>query len=247
MLSSTDPSASKAVARGLPKPRDVSGELLDDERLLWLQRVIYYAQPDDWRQGQYGGLLAITDQRVLFTGHDASGQWPYTDVRAVRYQRGGRTIFGASSTLELVERGGSRIHFALDQSHRSASDRLATIVEGQIRIGGKRRPTPAAPPLPAAPMASVADEVAKLSELHSRGALDDDEFARAKARLIEHGGTPTASKAARVDAPEAVRGVQEIVRNWTHPISDVRTCRRCGAEVQDNDASLREHIESHGD
>lgn len=38
---------------------------------------------------------------------------------------------------------------------------------------------------------SEADELAKLAELHARGQLSDDEFARAKARLLS--GAPTAA------------------------------------------------------
>jgi phage shock protein C len=37
---------------------------------------------------------------------------------------------------------------------------------------------------------SMSDELAKLDELHRRGALTDDEFGRAKARLLESPGVP---------------------------------------------------------
>lgn len=36
----------------------------------------------------------------------------------------------------------------------------------------------------------LSDELAKLQELHQRGALSDDEFARAKARLLGAPGSP---------------------------------------------------------
>ena len=38
---------------------------------------------------------------------------------------------------------------------------------------------------------NTSDEIAKLAELHARGALNDDEFSRAKARVLD-GGTAAA-------------------------------------------------------
>jgi len=45
---------------------------------------------------------------------------------------------------------------------------------------------------------ALSDELAKLQELHQRGALTDDEFSRAKARLLDGapGSTETSSDAA---------------------------------------------------
>ena len=37
---------------------------------------------------------------------------------------------------------------------------------------------------------SLSDELGKLSELHQRGALTDDEYTRAKERLLHPGGAP---------------------------------------------------------
>ena len=47
---------------------------------------------------------------------------------------------------------------------------------------------------------ALSDELAKLQELHQRGALTDDEFSRAKARLLdgEPGSTDRPSDAAKV-------------------------------------------------
>ena len=38
---------------------------------------------------------------------------------------------------------------------------------------------------------ALSDELAKLQELHQRGALTDDEFSRAKARLLEGAASST--------------------------------------------------------
>ncbi len=53
---------------------------------------------------------------------------------------------------------------------------------------------------------ALSDELAKLQDLHQRGALTDAEFSRAKARLLEGGGGPTeGSSAAAVAAINALR------------------------------------------
>jgi phage shock protein PspC (stress-responsive transcriptional regulator) len=50
---------------------------------------------------------------------------------------------------------------------------------------------------------SVADELGRLHELHSRGALSDEEFSRAKARLID--GPAATSDIPVVDAVNRLR------------------------------------------
>jgi phage shock protein PspC (stress-responsive transcriptional regulator) len=50
---------------------------------------------------------------------------------------------------------------------------------------------------------TLSDELAKLAELHQRGSLTDDEFARAKERLLQPGGMPGAQP--YVNAVNALR------------------------------------------
>jgi len=52
---------------------------------------------------------------------------------------------------------------------------------------------------------AISDEVAKLQELHQRGALTDDEFGRAKARLLNEGETAAPQAAAALNAVNAFR------------------------------------------
>jgi len=54
---------------------------------------------------------------------------------------------------------------------------------------------------------ALSDEIAKLQELHQSGALTEDEFARAKARLIDGAGTqpPAAPPSATIAAINALR------------------------------------------
>lgn len=53
-------------------------------------------------------------------------------------------------------------------------------------------------------MTSDSEELARLAELHQRGALSDEEFARAKARVLG-GGASTAGGAPAVEALHALR------------------------------------------
>jgi phage shock protein PspC (stress-responsive transcriptional regulator) len=55
---------------------------------------------------------------------------------------------------------------------------------------------------------TLADELARLQELHARGALSDDEFARAKAKLLDPRPPPPVP-------PPAVAAINTLRRNRT--------------------------------
>lgn len=57
---------------------------------------------------------------------------------------------------------------------------------------------------------SIADEIAKLDELRTRGALSAEEFERAKARLLDGGHVPAAAPS--VDAINNLR--RSVTDNW---------------------------------
>lgn len=52
---------------------------------------------------------------------------------------------------------------------------------------------------------SDSDELARLGELHQRGVLSDDEFARAKARVLQGGASRSGPSAPVVDAINRLR------------------------------------------
>ena len=58
-------------------------------------------------------------------------------------------------------------------------------------------------------MSSYSDELARLAELHQRGVLSDEEFARAKARVL--GGEPSAG--AQAQQPAAIQALNEFRRS----------------------------------
>ena len=176
--------------------KDVSEDQLDrlqtalrrDEQLLWVQAVTWKTDPDapenaidTWERG----VLGVTSDRVVFSGYGASMDWALDDLAGVQYDPGGKGIFGAPAAVLIRERRGDRFLFMPQQKHKNASSRLVSILEEQIRQGARPRAA-AAPPFPAQPTTggSVADEIAKLADLHERGILNDSEFAAAKARLV---------------------------------------------------------------
>lgn len=52
---------------------------------------------------------------------------------------------------------------------------------------------------------SMSDELARLGELHQKGVLSDDEFARAKARVLNGTATPPPGGSAALSALNALR------------------------------------------
>jgi phage shock protein PspC (stress-responsive transcriptional regulator) len=52
---------------------------------------------------------------------------------------------------------------------------------------------------------ALSDELAKLQDLHQRGALTDDEFSRAKARVLDGAASATESPPAAITAINALR------------------------------------------
>lgn len=228
----TDPAAAAAVSE---YDLDVlSRTIRPDEKLLWVQQVIY--KGDEEVSAIEVGTLAVTDERVVFSGLDAAANWPHADLRGVRYERGGRSIFGAAAAIRLIERGGNEIYFTPDQKHKAASDRLAGVLDEQIRRGGSRRTAePAQRSAPTPARSSISSELSQLAGLHREGVLTDDEFAAAKARVVGSGGTPPPAKAS---------AVRDLVRQWTFPSLGNRTCRRCGTTVPDEEHLLELHAAS---
>lgn len=62
---------------------------------------------------------------------------------------------------------------------------------------------------------SVADEIAKLQDLHRAGALTDEEFAAAKQRLISGDGGPTPTAASSFGPSPSSTGPPDLARRAT--------------------------------
>ncbi|WP_229123409.1 PH domain-containing protein [Enemella evansiae] len=117
------------------------------------------------------GLIVATDKRILLKDRGA-----FSSRTKEIYPRQVTSIstkkaFG-NEVLELTA-SGARIVIRNLQAGRA--DAIANLIRD-----GQNAPT--APPT--APASSSADELAKLAQLHAAGALTDDEFSSAKARIL---------------------------------------------------------------
>ena len=132
--------------------------------------------------GSYGGgqgLLALTDRRLFFFRdgrmHKASEDFPLSQVSSVQWKSG-------------LSTGTVSIHAS------NAVVKIGTVnkVDGEAIVGAAREAVHAANVAPGqtlvAPVvdapADVAAQLANLAQLHDSGALSDDEFAAAKARVL---------------------------------------------------------------
>lgn len=82
-------------------------------------------------------------------------------------------------TAYAVGRRGGRQAETQAQAEDDQNQRLSDLEQQQ------QAPPPPAPPAPAAPeTSSMLDQLTQLSALHEQGALTDDEFTAAKAKLL---------------------------------------------------------------
>ena len=124
------------------------------------------------------GLLALTGERVIFAGTVRRMltlvTHPLTDIRSIEFERGVVASFLRLGTGDAADPTGTTFRPDPGRGQRF----VEAVTDAVARAG-------AAPPAthPAAPL-STADELAKIADLHDRGALTDDEFAAAKAKIL---------------------------------------------------------------
>jgi hypothetical protein len=143
-----------------------------------------------------GGQLAFDGQYVTITRNGflarathgrGDKKIPITAISAVQWKPAGITNGFLQLSIGGADRqaakGGRTMNAAKDENsvvftkkQQPAFEQLRTALEQAIA----ERHAPAAP----APATSVADELAKLAELHQQGILTDQEFAAQKQRLL---------------------------------------------------------------
>ncbi|MFF7147521.1 DUF4429 domain-containing protein [Streptomyces griseoaurantiacus] len=141
-----------------------------------------------------GGQLAFDGQYVTITRNGflarathgrGDKKIPLTAISAVQWKPAGMTNGFIQLSIGGADRqaakGGRTMNAAKDENsvvftrkQQSAFEALRAALEQAI----------ASQHTPAAPAASVADELAKLAELHRQGVLNDAEFAAQKARIL---------------------------------------------------------------
>jgi phage shock protein C len=62
---------------------------------------------------------------------------------------------------------------------------------------------------------SLSDELARLAELHQQGRLSDDEYTRAKARILDAGSSAASNRLRRSDQDRWLGGVCGGLADWT--------------------------------
>jgi hypothetical protein len=178
-LTAVDPKASKHLegaleAYGLGEMGPLIGP---SEEISWLLYAMLCTDSDgDINKFAFcGGLLALTDQNLMFAGtadggSTRSGRWALKELSTVDLVRD-----RALGDVLLVGTGGAA-QTGFTMKHPAAAQELVN----RLRAGITRaRATPVA----AAP-SSVADELAKLASLRDGGVLTEQEFAARKARLL---------------------------------------------------------------
>ncbi|NEN04782.1 hypothetical protein G3T36_02760 [Diaminobutyricibacter tongyongensis] len=155
------------------------------------------------------GLLALSNERVIFAGHVRHTltlvTHPLTDILSVDFER---SVLNSFLRLRTGDATAPTVTtFRPDPGHAQAFVDAVTAAVEHARTAGLSTPSaspapasaaPASAPASAAPASapppsatpapstssSTADELAKIADLHDRGALTDEEFAAAKAKIL---------------------------------------------------------------
>lgn len=178
-LTTLDPKASKHLegvleAYGWGEMGPLIGP---SEKISWLLYAMLCTDSDgDINKFAFcGGLLALTDQNLIFAGtadggSTRSGRWALNELSTVDLVRD-RAL---GDVLLVGIRGAAQTGFTM--KHPAAGQELVS----RLRAGIVRaRETPVAPAA-----SSVADELAKMARLRDDGVLTEQEFAAQKARLL---------------------------------------------------------------
>ncbi len=146
------------------------------------------------------GLLALTGERVIFAGAVRRTvtvlAHPLTDVRSIEFERSVLISFLRLRTGDAVDPTVSTFRPDSGKAQAFVDTVTVAVARAQAAVvpaATAEDPTTPAPTAsdPTAPDAaeagrstSTADALATIAELHDRGALTDEEFAAAKAKIL---------------------------------------------------------------
>ena len=179
-LAAVDLKASKHLEAGLEAEGWLQMDQLIEpsEPINWLQYVMICTDADgDINKFTFCyGLLAVTDQHLVFAGTSdggstRSGRWALNEVSTVDLVRD-RAL---GNVLLLGTRGAPQTGFTI--KYPAAGQELLSRLRAGIAEAQKA-------PVAASPGGSVADELAKLARLRDDGLLTDEEFTAQKMRLL---------------------------------------------------------------
>ena len=128
--------------------------------------------PPTSKSGKVAGALAVTDRRFLFVGKSIASKKvhgiPLDTVTSVELNK------GAMFSHVQVTLAGSYENFLVKYKEAEQFVQVAQSALASAHSGGTQVPA----------VASMADEIAKLADMHQQGLLSDEEFTAAKARLL---------------------------------------------------------------
>lgn len=131
------------------------------------------------------GLVVVTPTRVLFGGRKAASLFKHTKAEVFDIQRITSVQVNSStvlSTLIIVTSGAKgEIRSMASKDCKRVADGIRSLITQQS-VSSSPPPVQIPPPVPTI---SFTDELNKLTQLHASGALSDDEFVRAKAKLLQ--------------------------------------------------------------
>ena len=129
------------------------------------------------------GFLAVTNARLVFSGwagkaHELN-EYELSDVRSIEFER---NLLQSQIVLTVSDKGTTHdLAYRVEPRHGpgfvTAAQRALNEVQRAIELEHNTESGRVG--------VSTADELAKLADLHDRGALTDDEFAAAKAKVLE--------------------------------------------------------------
>ena len=139
----------------------------------------------------YTVLHSDKDSRTIsFNTGRSMSSWAGQDLGATVFEasEGSDLVIGGSLATKGMPGGGGSQVFAWGEKGRIIEKVFAKVVEVLNNNPPESTAVTEAPPKAgeeSSSSSSVADEIAKLAELNKQGALSDDEFAAAKARVLE--------------------------------------------------------------
>jgi hypothetical protein len=129
--------------------------------------------------GKGNGLLAMTNQRLIFYFHGVMSQkvedFPYSRISSVQWSggmlMGTLTVFASGNKAEIKQ-------VPKDQG-KTLADQL------RQRISGGAPSAPAQPAPAAAPAGDIASRLATLDQLRAAGAITDEEYRDRRTKILD--------------------------------------------------------------
>ncbi len=170
---------------------DVAGNSNSDNRAAALRTVEANVAPDEKPVASTAGrhpdhfrkgVLVLTTHRLLFL-KDGKPPVPVA-LSAVTDATVTRTRINGEVLLVVALTGSHRFEDVVKAEIFAEQLRAAARLAREASRKALDAPAPAAPAAPASTGADLLDQLERLAALHTAGALTDEEFARAKQRLI---------------------------------------------------------------